>query len=212
MEPASRTPEGEPNRCPVCGHQVRIEPSRPPGDAPCEYCGHLLWFSDSRNVEGVATDREPSGRLTRPPLGERGQMTQSDPATKAVTGPPIADWAKATLVAAVVGLVIGTVSVAGVSDGVEDVPVVARMCMVAASCLVSMLAALGLSLRDVLCQRMRQGQQVSWSLRLYFTSGWVSMAAWIVTAIGMPLVIAGCLALANAISDQWSVLVGTMMA
>ena len=24
---------------------VRIEPSRPPGDAPCPACGHLLWFA-----------------------------------------------------------------------------------------------------------------------------------------------------------------------
>lgn len=44
MQPASRTPEGEPNRCPVCGKEVRLEPSRPPGDAPCPNCGHLLWF------------------------------------------------------------------------------------------------------------------------------------------------------------------------
>jgi len=42
---SSRTPEGEPNRCPVCGHQVRLEPSRPAGDGPCPFCGTLLWFS-----------------------------------------------------------------------------------------------------------------------------------------------------------------------
>ena len=44
MEPSSRTPEGEPNRCPVCGKALQIEPSRPPGDAPCPHCGTLLWF------------------------------------------------------------------------------------------------------------------------------------------------------------------------
>jgi signal recognition particle GTPase len=44
MEPSSRTPEGEPNQCPVCGKPVLIDPSRPPGDAPCPHCGHLLWF------------------------------------------------------------------------------------------------------------------------------------------------------------------------
>jgi hypothetical protein len=55
---SSRTPEGEPNRCPVCGRLVTIEPSRPPldapdgspnhgpADAPCPACGHLLWFYD----------------------------------------------------------------------------------------------------------------------------------------------------------------------
>jgi hypothetical protein len=39
-----RTPEGTPNRCPVCGHRFRIEPSQPFGDAPCPACGTLLWF------------------------------------------------------------------------------------------------------------------------------------------------------------------------
>src|SRR5262245_63759521 len=44
MTISSRTPEGSPNRCPVCGADFRTEPSRPPGDAPCPQCGHLLWF------------------------------------------------------------------------------------------------------------------------------------------------------------------------
>jgi hypothetical protein len=44
MEIASRTPEGMPNRCPVCGNEVKIEPSMPVGDAPCPHCGTLLWF------------------------------------------------------------------------------------------------------------------------------------------------------------------------
>ncbi|HEY1375847.1 MAG TPA: hypothetical protein VGF55_03600 [Gemmataceae bacterium] len=44
MRPASRTPEGQPNRCPVCGRAVRLEPSCPPGDAPSPSCGSLLWF------------------------------------------------------------------------------------------------------------------------------------------------------------------------
>ncbi len=48
MPIASRTPEGMPHRCPVCRHQVRIEPSIPPGDAPCPVCGCLLWFAPER--------------------------------------------------------------------------------------------------------------------------------------------------------------------
>ena len=44
MRPSSRTPEGQPNRCPVCKHEVCIEPSNPPGDATCPCCGQLLWF------------------------------------------------------------------------------------------------------------------------------------------------------------------------
>lgn len=49
MLPSSRTPEGMPNRCPVCRHDVVIEPSLPPGDATCPYCGCLLWFASSLN-------------------------------------------------------------------------------------------------------------------------------------------------------------------
>jgi len=44
MTISSRTPEGEPNTCPVCGRHVHIEPSTPFSDAPCPHCGHLLWF------------------------------------------------------------------------------------------------------------------------------------------------------------------------
>jgi acyl carrier protein len=42
---SSRTPEGVPNRCPICDATVCIEPSQAPGDGPCPSCGHLLWFS-----------------------------------------------------------------------------------------------------------------------------------------------------------------------
>jgi serine/threonine protein kinase len=48
MTISSRTPEGLPNRCPVCGADVRVEPSNLAGDAPCPQCGHLLWFVNQR--------------------------------------------------------------------------------------------------------------------------------------------------------------------
>ena len=41
---SSRTPEGDRNRCPLCAHEIVIEPSAFFGDAPCPHCGHLLWF------------------------------------------------------------------------------------------------------------------------------------------------------------------------
>jgi acyl carrier protein len=44
---SSRTPEGWPNRCPVCGGEICIEPSLPPGNGPCPQCGTLLWFFNS---------------------------------------------------------------------------------------------------------------------------------------------------------------------
>jgi hypothetical protein len=46
MVVSSRTPEGSPNRCPICGHDLRLEPSWPTRDGPCPACGHLLWFGE----------------------------------------------------------------------------------------------------------------------------------------------------------------------
>jgi hypothetical protein len=51
MLPSSRTPEGDPGHCEVCGSRFRIEPSLT-GDAPCPCCGSLAWFlrrSESRH-------------------------------------------------------------------------------------------------------------------------------------------------------------------
>ena len=45
---SSRTPEGEPNRCPLCGADFDLEPSQPSGDAPCPGCGQLLWWFQRR--------------------------------------------------------------------------------------------------------------------------------------------------------------------
>jgi len=44
MAISSRTPEGEPAVCPVCGDFVRVEPSEIYYDVPCPSCGSLLWF------------------------------------------------------------------------------------------------------------------------------------------------------------------------
>jgi hypothetical protein len=52
---SSRTPEGDPNRCPICGHLIRIEPSQPFLDAPCPHCGCLLRFDSV----GTAVPRDP---------------------------------------------------------------------------------------------------------------------------------------------------------
>lgn len=67
---SSRTPEGQPNQCPVCGSRLAIEPSDPAGDAPCPRCGHLLWFAweDLGDVQvirptGGGSDSESWDRL-----------------------------------------------------------------------------------------------------------------------------------------------------
>jgi acyl carrier protein len=78
MNISSRTPEGDSNRCPLCGNEVRIEPSQPFGDAPCPHCGTLLWFvrmnSETKffDSEGVRIDNWLGERLGVPPESIRG--------------------------------------------------------------------------------------------------------------------------------------------
>jgi acyl carrier protein len=59
MTISSRTPEGVPQQCPVCGNVAAVEPSEPGGDACCPSCGHLLWwFRDRLSREaGIPLDR-----------------------------------------------------------------------------------------------------------------------------------------------------------
>lgn len=45
MSIESRTPEGTPSQCPLCGGADNIEFSDPPGDAVCPRCGHRLRVS-----------------------------------------------------------------------------------------------------------------------------------------------------------------------
>ncbi|MBP87977.1 MAG: acyl carrier protein [Planctomycetaceae bacterium] len=45
MSVASRTPEGFPSHCPICGAEVRAEFAEPTGDAVCPKCGCLIWRS-----------------------------------------------------------------------------------------------------------------------------------------------------------------------
>ncbi len=56
---ASRTPEGDPLRCPLCG-EVSIDVSLPAGDVPCPTCGQLLWyFRHGENVYLLDRQRLP---------------------------------------------------------------------------------------------------------------------------------------------------------
>ncbi len=54
---SSRTPEGDPNLCPICGHRLKLEPSINTRDAPCPYCGHLLWFVPETAPEKQLAER-----------------------------------------------------------------------------------------------------------------------------------------------------------
>jgi DNA-directed RNA polymerase subunit RPC12/RpoP len=102
---SSRTPEGRPNECPVCGHRLRLEPSTvPTADAPCPHCGSLVWFAPAGGAGRVVADfsgvtvvdsaalgrlltlhrkcQQAGGRLTvrgvRPEVRELFQLTKLD--------------------------------------------------------------------------------------------------------------------------------------
>jgi acyl carrier protein len=59
MTVSSRTPEGVPHRCEVCGKVSAVEPSYPGGDSCCPNCGQLLWWFRDRlsRDTGVARER-----------------------------------------------------------------------------------------------------------------------------------------------------------
>jgi hypothetical protein len=46
---STRTPEGEPANCPICGGRSFVVPSAfPTPDVPCPWCGTLLWVTGGR--------------------------------------------------------------------------------------------------------------------------------------------------------------------
>jgi acyl carrier protein len=45
---SSRTPEGLPHQCPVCGKVSSLDPSFPGSDSCCPNCGQLLWWFRDR--------------------------------------------------------------------------------------------------------------------------------------------------------------------
>src|SRR5690349_11316729 len=48
MSISSRTPEGTPGRCPLCGADLAVEYAAPAGDAVCPQCGCLVWETEQR--------------------------------------------------------------------------------------------------------------------------------------------------------------------
>jgi acyl carrier protein len=81
---SSRTPEGVPNHCPICGKSVCIEPSHPPGDAPCPNCGTLLWFVNTSTgirfyeSKAIAPLRERILRAVSKSLGVGTSLVPND--------------------------------------------------------------------------------------------------------------------------------------
>src|SRR5690349_5970794 len=73
MTISSRTPEGHPNRCPVCRRRLRLSPSWPSADAPCPHCGSLVWFPAAHTpgvIAGPATGPDFTLEDFRKQLGQ----------------------------------------------------------------------------------------------------------------------------------------------
>ena len=70
MHTPTRTPEGSPGYCRVCGHRFRLEASWPGGDAPCPACGSLVWVGpEVRPVVPRAGPPGPRWRALRANAG-----------------------------------------------------------------------------------------------------------------------------------------------
>jgi acyl carrier protein len=63
MPIASRTPEGFPSNCPVCGAETNRDFSEFGGDAPCPRCGCLIWQAEQllRRIQSLL-DRFATGK------------------------------------------------------------------------------------------------------------------------------------------------------
>jgi hypothetical protein len=76
---SSRTPEGDPNRCVVCGNELQIEPSATTGnigDAPCPHCGCLVWF-DIQTLSQTELPTEEIARKIRGCIKDFEQLSKS---------------------------------------------------------------------------------------------------------------------------------------
>lgn len=67
MTISSRTPEGDPNACLICGNQFRLEKSIVGNDAPCPHCGCLLFFDSSDDGDGDSDLTREFLRTLQPP-------------------------------------------------------------------------------------------------------------------------------------------------
>src|SRR5262245_39337912 len=76
---SSRTPEGQPNCCPVCNAVVCLNPSPLFGDAPCPNCGTLLWFIHA-NSELLLFERESTNHVRERVIRHIAEQLGVDPA------------------------------------------------------------------------------------------------------------------------------------
>jgi predicted RNA-binding Zn-ribbon protein involved in translation (DUF1610 family) len=69
MNTATRTTEGTPSSCPICGKRMIVSPSIPLGDATCPHCGALIY----PRLQGDNFERDHEKRLA-----ELGVIIETD--------------------------------------------------------------------------------------------------------------------------------------
>jgi hypothetical protein len=86
MRTSSRTPDGRPIRCPVCGAKSTVLVSTPPGDSVCPACGSHIWVQ--RDIR--PGQRWPQGQArntSRPPSCHRREIVVDHLAVREPTFP-----------------------------------------------------------------------------------------------------------------------------
>ncbi len=68
---SSRTPEGDPAHCAICGAESLLEPSYPAGDTICPNCGALLWTL--RDLVSKHTEISPTALTLETNIDDLGQ-------------------------------------------------------------------------------------------------------------------------------------------
>lgn len=85
MTNSSRKSEGHPDKCPLCGSNVHIDPPPLFGDMPCPHCGRLLWYVCSYpetrifEYEAAATARTRLIDRVAQRLGIEREQVSGDP-------------------------------------------------------------------------------------------------------------------------------------
>ena len=82
---SSRTPEGEPLKCEVCGHEHLVLSSWPPGDSVCPTCGSHSWLA-AKKPEATFPSTEVLQRVTELVDKVRLSQSRSEMATHLVEG------------------------------------------------------------------------------------------------------------------------------
>lgn len=76
MHTASRTTEGFPDICPVCGKRMSVDRSSPLGDAICPHCGVLI-YSELSSGDLVPDDLSQLSRLgVQVETDDQGEITR----------------------------------------------------------------------------------------------------------------------------------------